>query len=38
MWDRRKYILIATVIQITNVVVSKKFYCVSPKSPFTLVS
>lgn len=37
MWDGRKYILIATVIQITNMVVSKEFYCVFVKSSFTLV-
>ena len=38
MWDGTKYILITTVIHITNVIVSKDFYCVFPKTSFTLVS
>lgn len=31
MWDGKEYILIITISQITNVVVSKEFYCVFPE-------
>lgn len=34
MWDGRKYSLIPTVIQTTNVVVSEIFYCIFPKKSF----
>ena len=33
MWDGTKYILITTVIQITNVIVSKDFLLHVPKTP-----
>lgn len=36
MCDGRKYIIITPVIPITNMVVSKEFYCMFLKSPFTL--
>ena len=34
MWDGTKYILITTVIQITNVIVSKDFLLHVPKTSF----
>lgn len=38
MWDGRKYSLITTVMEITDVVVSKGFYCLFSGRSFTLVS
>lgn len=38
MWDARKYSLIISAIQITNVIVSEGFYWIFPQSPFTQVS